>query len=92
MSLHSLWNMLVKHLKFLTAISAFLPHVSAIRWFERAAFQASSFAGETVGAVFPVPNATNAASEFDSFFPAPSVVGFAGPTPSMSPTLFTTCL
>ncbi|KAH8112806.1 phosphoglycerate mutase-like protein [Phellopilus nigrolimitatus] len=61
---------------------ACLPHAFAIRWVERAAFKASAFAGSTTSAVFPLPNATNAGSAFNSFFPAASVVGFAGPTPT----------
>ncbi|KAL5514623.1 hypothetical protein ACEPAG_1939 [Sanghuangporus baumii] len=56
--------------------------VGAVQWAERAAFAASSFAGETTSAVLPVPNATNAAPVFDSFFPDASAVGFAGPTPT----------
>ncbi|EJD00233.1 phosphoglycerate mutase-like protein [Fomitiporia mediterranea MF3/22] len=66
----------------LTLLIALFPGAFAIRWVERAAFQASSFAGATTSAVFPVPNATNAASQFDSFFPEASAVGFAGPTPT----------
>ncbi|KAI5121929.1 hypothetical protein M0805_000258 [Coniferiporia weirii] len=45
-------------------------------------FSASSFAGETSSAIFPVPDATNAASSLNSFFPDAAVVGFAGPTPT----------
>lgn len=52
--------------------------------------QQSFFAGESTSAVFPVLNATNAALEFDSFFPAATVVGFAGATPSKSLLLSTT--
>ena len=57
--------------------------VSATELSKSTAFRASSFAGATTSAVFPVPNATNAASIYDSFFPEASIVGFAGPTPSM---------
>ncbi|EJD01856.1 phosphoglycerate mutase-like protein [Fomitiporia mediterranea MF3/22] len=56
--------------------------ISAARLSKHTALQASSFVGATTSAVFPVPNATNAASAFDSFFPEASVVGFAGPTPT----------
>lgn len=45
-------------------------------------FSASSFVGISTSAVFPVPNATNAATELDSYFPPLSVVGNAGPTPT----------
>lgn len=45
-------------------------------------FSASSFVGISTSAVFPVPNATNAATELDSYFPPLSDVGNAGPTPS----------
>ncbi|KAI5121931.1 hypothetical protein M0805_000260 [Coniferiporia weirii] len=68
------------------ALAGFLTPVSALYWLRPRAsvssFSASSFAGETSSAVFPVPNATNAASSLDSFFPDATVVGFAGPTPT----------
>ncbi|KAL5520875.1 hypothetical protein ACEPAF_2878 [Sanghuangporus sanghuang] len=72
-------NMLVNHssLYLLLAKGVFAANV-----FERAELKASSFAGATISAIFPVPNATNAASDLDSFFPDASVVGFAGPTPT----------
>ncbi|KAI5121930.1 hypothetical protein M0805_000259 [Coniferiporia weirii] len=68
------------------ALAASVTPTSAIYWLRprpsTSSFQASSFAGETSSAVFPVPNATNAASSLDSFFPDATVVGFAGPTPT----------
>ena len=42
---------------------------------------ASSYAGSTVTAVFPPPDATNTAN---IYFPGPEEVGHAGPTPSTS--------
>ncbi|KAL5497776.1 hypothetical protein ACEPAH_2707 [Sanghuangporus vaninii] len=71
--------MLVNH-SFLYLLLA--KSVFAANLFERAELKASSFAGATISAIFPVPNATNAASDLDSFFPDASVVGFAGPTPT----------
>ncbi|KAL5478531.1 hypothetical protein ACEPAI_2715 [Sanghuangporus weigelae] len=56
--------------------------VFAVNLFERTEDKTSSFAGATASAIFPLPNATNAASDLDSFFPYASVVGFAGPTPT----------
>ena len=47
-----------------------------------AAGSASTFAGSTVSAVFPPPNATD--TSIDTFFPDASQVGHAGPTPSTS--------
>jgi hypothetical protein len=43
---------------------------------------ASSFAGATSTAVFPPPMFTAGGVNGSSYFPAASVVGFAGPTPS----------
>lgn len=43
-------------------------------------FKASTFAGATSSAVFPPPNASNAAQSLDALFT--TSVGFAGPTPS----------
>ena len=55
---------------------------SAYLRFDRAAYEASSFVGVSTSAIFPVPNATNAASEYDSYFPDATQVGYPGPTPS----------
>ncbi|KAI0721339.1 phosphoglycerate mutase-like protein [Cerioporus squamosus] len=41
---------------------------------------ASSYAGSTVTAVFPPPDATD--TFIDTYFPGPEEVGFAGPTPT----------
>ena len=48
-------------------------------------YSASSYVGLSTSAIFPTPNATNAATEYDSYFPHLSVVGNAGPTPSKFP-------
>ena len=55
---------------------------SAYLRFDRAAYEASSFVGVSTSAIFRVPNATNAASEYDSYFPDATQVGYPGPTPS----------
>ena len=73
--------------------ASLVQNARGVRWVERAAFAessfaASSFAGATSSAVFPVPNATNAASQYDSFFPDATAVGFAGPTPSAFTRIF----
>lgn len=60
------------------AAGCILPSVSA------AHFEASSFIGETVSAVYPPPSPSNTGAAYASFFPDASVVGFAGPTPSTS--------
>ncbi len=57
----------------LPSVSAATPH-----------FEASSFVGETVSAVYPPPSPSNTGAAFASFFPDATVVGFAGPTPSAS--------
>ena len=47
-------------------------------------WEASTFAGASTSAVVPPPDATNAGSEFDSFFPDATEVGFPGVTNSTS--------
>ena len=56
--------------------------VAAATVLHNSAGSASTFAGSTVTAVFPPPNATD--TSVDTFFPAASLVGHAGPTPRMA--------
>lgn len=62
--LYALWTAIVS--------AAAVPH--------DATGSASTFAGSTVTAVFPPPDATD--TSVDAFFPDASQVGHAGPTPS----------
>lgn len=53
-------------------------------------YSASPYAGATTSAIFPPPDATNAASSLDTYFSDATQVGYHGATPSKSwPYLFT---
>lgn len=63
-------------------LATFFSGAMTVRSSGSAALSASSFAGATTSAIFPILNATNAAPELDLFFPEASAVGFAGSTSS----------
>ena len=72
----------VRSLVLVAVLSCTQVSGSAFWRVDRAAYEASSFVGVSTSAVFPVPNATNAASEYDSYFPDATQVGYPGSTPS----------